>query len=160
MNRAVRIITFLFILLILAVGAAGYFFWQYRKASQAVTGDSGSIATSEEVAQTVALVSRHAVLPQGETPTVATITDTQNLEGQDFFKNARNGYKVLVYSLARLAVLYDPELDRIVNMATINAEGPGVNEEIQQDASTSQDVILDEDSSTDAEEIDETALPE
>ena len=126
MNRAARIIVFLFMLLILAVGAAGYFSCQYWKVAREAPADTGSVATPDEVAETVALVSRHVLLPTDETPTVATITDTESLQGQEFFKNAKIGHKVLVYSEARLAILYDASLDRVVNMAQLNPEAADI----------------------------------
>jgi uncharacterized membrane protein len=123
MNRAAKVIIALFVLLILAVAGAGYFFWQYKKA-QTVPADTGTVAAAQEVAQTVALIAAHVVLPEGETPTVATITDTSTLAGQEFFKNAKVGDKVIVYPNARTAILYDPTLDRIVNMAQISPTSP------------------------------------
>lgn len=135
MNRAAKVILILFVLFVLALGGALYFFWQYKKAQTMPTDGTGNVATVEEVAQTVALVAQHALLPDGETPTVATITDVESLAGQEFFKNAKVGYKVLVYPEARVAILYDPVIDRVVNMAQINPadEAGGVPQDALQD---------------------------
>lgn len=115
MNRAAKVILFLFFLLIASVAVAGYFFWQYRQ-----TKELAANPTQAEVERVVNLVAQHVVLPEGETPTVATVTSVEELQDQPFFKNAQNGYQVLVYQQTGLAVLYDPNNDRVVNMAQIN----------------------------------------
>jgi hypothetical protein len=121
MNTSAKVIISLFILLILAVGGAGYFFWQYQKARQATAAtENATAADPGEVARVVELVSQHVVLPGSEEPTVATITDTSVLQGQEFFRNAKVGHKVLVYQQARVAILYDPDIDRVINMSQIS----------------------------------------
>lgn len=122
MNRAAKVIVLLFVLLIIALGGAGYFFWKYKNTTEsAQTGDQA------EVQEIIERVGRHVVLPEGETPTVANVANVEELQDQDFFKNAKNGYKVLVYQQARQAILYDPESDRVVNMATINPGDVGTD---------------------------------
>jgi hypothetical protein len=65
-------------------------------------------------------VGKLMILPD-ETPTVATVTDPAQLQGQAFFAKAKKGDKVLIFTQARKAVLYDPVADRIVDVAPINA---------------------------------------
>ncbi|OGN17447.1 MAG: hypothetical protein A3F48_04405 [Candidatus Yanofskybacteria bacterium RIFCSPHIGHO2_12_FULL_41_9] len=60
------------------------------------------------------------VLPTDEQPTVATVTDLEALKGQPFFLNAKIGYKVLIYTKAKKAILYDPQARKIVEVAPIN----------------------------------------
>lgn len=60
------------------------------------------------------------VLPEGETPTIATVSDPEKLKNQPFFAKAKVGDKVLIYTNARKAILYDPVADRILEVAPIN----------------------------------------
>jgi hypothetical protein len=59
-------------------------------------------------------------LPQGETPTIATVNDASKLKNQAFFANAKDGDKVLIYSKAGKAVLYRPSSNRIIEYSTAN----------------------------------------
>ena len=65
-------------------------------------------------------VSRLISLPQDEEPTVATVSDPQLLKNQAFFANAKAGDKVLIYTRARKAVLYDPVNKKILEVAPLN----------------------------------------
>lgn len=110
-----KIILSLFTLLVLTVAIAGYFFWQYRQ-----TKELADNPTQAEVERIVALVAQHIVLPDNEIPSVAMVTSVEELRDQPFFRNAQNGYQVLVYQQSGLAVMYDPQRDLVVNMAQIN----------------------------------------
>lgn len=82
-------------------------------------------ANPEKVAQEQAAdlsgeVSKYLELPQGETPTVATVSDVEKLKDQAFFKNAQNGDQVLIYSNAGRAVLYRPSTKKIIEFTQIN----------------------------------------
>jgi mRNA-degrading endonuclease RelE of RelBE toxin-antitoxin system len=58
-------------------------------------------------------------LPQDEEPTVATITDLKPLEGQEFFKDARIGDKVIFYKEAGRAILYRPTQNKVITAAPL-----------------------------------------
>ena len=59
-------------------------------------------------------------LPQGETPTVATISDKEKLNGQAFFSNAQNGDILFAYTTSMKAILYRPSTNKIINVAPIS----------------------------------------
>lgn len=61
-----------------------------------------------------------AVLPKGEVPTVATVTEVEKLAGQPFFSKAENGDKVVVFGVAKTAILYRPSVKKIISMTTID----------------------------------------
>lgn len=75
-----------------------------------------------EVKSLVEKVGRLAVLPTDETPTIATVSDPDALKDQAFFVDAQKGYKVLIYSNAKKAFLYDPVSDKIINIAPLNTQ--------------------------------------
>ena len=73
---------------------------------------------------TIAAVGKLIVLPSGETPTVATVTDPTKLPDQPFFANAKSGDKVLIFTAAKEAILYRPGTNIIVDTTPIST-GPG-----------------------------------
>lgn len=72
-------------------------------------------------------------LPQGEKPTVATVTEESKLKEQAFFSKAKNGDKVLVYTNARQVVVYRPLENRIISVGSVNISQ---QEEMQGDLAT------------------------
>ncbi len=107
------VIAVVVIVLIGAVGTSVYF---YRKANTDPQEDA-----TKELASTIKLIGKHMVLPTDEEPTMATVSDPAKLKDQPFFANAKKGDKVLIYSESRKAILYNPETDRIIEVAPINA---------------------------------------
>lgn len=72
----------------------------------------------KELTAIVESVSKIMVLPKDETPQVAIIQDVDALKKtQDFFNDAQNGDKILVYAKARKAIIYREETNQIVNVA-------------------------------------------
>ncbi|MHB8860609.1 MAG: hypothetical protein ACYC48_02640 [Minisyncoccota bacterium] len=60
-------------------------------------------------------------LPQGETPTMATISDASAVKkGQPFLSNAANGDILIVYSNAAEALLYRPSTDKLIAVGPVN----------------------------------------
>ena len=107
------------ILLVFAALTALYYYRQFtnlRKNPQQVA--------QQETADIVRLVSKHIVLPEGEDPTLATVTDAEKLKDQPFFAHAKIGDKVLIYTNARKAILYNPQSDKLVEVAPLNIGNP------------------------------------
>ena len=76
-------------------------------------------------------------LPQGETPTVATISDVTKLADQTFFKSAKNGDVLLAYTAAMEAVIYRPSANMIINVAPISTnQAPNVASPAKQGTQT------------------------
>ena len=108
-------------LLLSSAGAALYFYRAYREASEARQNGS-------EAEQLVARISRFMELPQGESPTLATVTDKVKLEGQVFFKNAENGDKVLIYESSGKAIIFRPSTGRIMNVSAVNVGNSSIEQ--------------------------------
>lgn len=104
------------VLLILATGVAGYFYYQSRHAAQ--------IADSKEIEELTKTIGKFMELPEGEAPTLATVTDREKLADQTFFLKAENGDKVLIYSQSGKAILYRPSSGKIVDVTTVNVNQP------------------------------------
>jgi len=116
------------ILVFLAVLAfAIYSFVSYRNVQekiQALTTTEGQQKMiNDEIQNLVAKMSKHIVLPTGETPTLATITDIDALKKeQPFYEGASNGDKILIYKNAKKGFIYDPFRDLIVNVGPVTFE--------------------------------------
>jgi len=59
-------------------------------------------------------------LPTTEHPTVVTIKDEDKLKDQQFFKDAKNGDQLVMYSNAKLALIYRQAEHKLVNVGPIN----------------------------------------
>lgn len=105
----------LVILALLMVGVSGYL---YKKVS--VLKQTPDAAIKAETDALVEEISKIILLPAGETPTLATVTDPALLKDQAFFAKAKAGDKVLLYGTAKKAFLYDPVAKKIVEVAPIN----------------------------------------
>jgi hypothetical protein len=103
---------------IILLGLAGYFFYQYQKLfPNTVATQAAALKEAKDLAATVGKL---MLLPKDETPTVATVTDIDKIKDQPFFKNASNGDKVLIYPNAKLAVIYNPRANLIINFGPLN----------------------------------------
>ncbi len=100
---------------VIAIVLAGLFYWQLRALKQ----DPQAQAV-KETAGLVAKVSQLIVLPTGETPTVATVSDPAALKDQAFFAKAEKGDKVLIYTSAKKAILYSVLKNKILDVAPLN----------------------------------------
>ncbi|MBX4195609.1 hypothetical protein KW796_01475 [Candidatus Parcubacteria bacterium] len=83
-----------------------------------------ALAAQEEIQKVVAEVGRFIILPDDETPTMATVSDPSKLSGQPFFENAEAGDKVLIYTISRKAILWRPSTKKIIEVASINVTSP------------------------------------
>lgn len=104
-----------------AIGGTGfYYFRQYQHAQ--VLLHNPTAAAQEEIRALTEKVGRHIQLPGNETPTVATVSDTSKLAGQPFFAKAETGDRVLIFTQTGKAILYRPEIDKIIEVAPVNLQ--------------------------------------
>ena len=78
------------------------------------------VLLNKEVKTLTQRVGEHIFLPEGEVPTIATVSDPEALRGQTFFIDAKKGDKVLIFPNAKKAILYDPIADKIITIAPLN----------------------------------------
>lgn len=107
------------VLLLLTAGGAGGAAYYYRDQAAKLKVNPQEAAQAE-VSALIAKVSQLILLPTDEEPTVATVADPDKLKDQVFFKNAHKGDKVLIYTTARKAVLYDPVAHKIIEVAPVS----------------------------------------
>ena len=115
------------ILVVLAVIIGGAYYVRRMKLDNnrlenLVNGSQAS--AKEETKSLVDKVGKLVVLPEGENPVVATVTDKEKLKAQPVFAKAENGDKILIYPVARKAYIYNPKMNRIVDVVAVNIESP------------------------------------
>lgn len=112
---------FILFVVLAVLGSGGYLY----KRNRDLSAENKLLSNPTEVAkiqqeELVSLVGALVVLPSGETPTVATVSDAAKLKDQAFFVEAQNGDKVLIYTKAKKAYLYRPSTDKLINIAPVN----------------------------------------
>lgn len=118
LNKKYGIILFGLVLLLIASVPSIYFYRQNQRAQERLKNPS--IFAEEEAKQLVATVSTIIDLPADETPTIATVTDSEKLKDQPFFARSQQGDKVLIYSKSLKAILYRPSTNKIIEVAPVN----------------------------------------
>lgn len=77
----------------------------------------------KELTTAIAAVSKHMVLPEGDEPVLATVTDAETLATQQaFFAGVANGDQLLLFPRNVKAILYSPSRDKIVNVGPIQQD--------------------------------------
>jgi cell division protein FtsB len=107
--------------ILIVLGTGGYLYKRNHdlQAENKLLSNPTELAKQQQV-ELEKLVGALVDLPSGETPTVATVSDSAKLKEQAFFELAQNGDKVLIYSKAKKAYLYRPSTNKMVNIAPVN----------------------------------------
>ncbi|TSC85119.1 MAG: hypothetical protein G01um101413_503 [Parcubacteria group bacterium Gr01-1014_13] len=84
--------------------------------------------SQEENQKIIDAVGKLVLLPEGEAPTIATVTDPEKLKGQQaFFARAAAGDKVLIYTGALKAIMYRPSENKIIEIAPLVIGNPNAS---------------------------------
>lgn len=74
----------------------------------------------KELSIAVFAVSKHMVLPEGDEPVLATITDAEAIiKQQTFFTGAVNGDQLLLFPKSMKAIIWSPSRKKIINVGPI-----------------------------------------
>lgn len=114
------ILKFLALGLIFLVIGGGLVYAVAKKRPSLIGLPKSGVEIQKEVTALVTTVGKLISLPSDETPTVATVTDIEKIKDQVFFKNAKVGDKVLIYTNAKKAILYRPSENRIIEVGAVN----------------------------------------
>lgn len=75
---------------------------------------------AQELASAVATVGELMILPEGDEPVLATVTDAEALiKQQAFFTGAVNGDQLLLFPRSLKAIIYSPSRNKIINAGPI-----------------------------------------
>ena len=107
-------------ILIIALVPSIYFYNQYQKAQKMLK--EPELVIKEEAQKLEKIIGLLIELPKGEIPTVATVTDIDEVKNQAFFVRAKNGDKVLIYEKASKAILYRPSTNKIIEVGPVTRE--------------------------------------
>lgn len=114
-----HILTFILVfLLVLALLASYYFYTKYQASKQSL--NKPQVGTQQEIENLKEKIGALIELPKEEEPIPATVSDVTKLKDQTFFAKAKNADKVLIYSKAKIAILYRPSTNKIINVAPVN----------------------------------------
>ena len=122
-----KISTIIIIILLAVVAGGGYYFYtKYNETKQEVeklsTAQGQQELTKTQTQQLLGEMRSRIVLPEGEDPVVATITDINLLKENEFYKDAKNDDRVVVYATAKKAYIYRPSTKTIVNVGAFQIE--------------------------------------
>ena len=108
-------------LLAIGVGFLGYNYINMQKEIKNLKDPKAAEALAkQEVQRVVEKVGAHMILPKGEEPTLASITDIDALKKeQPFYEGAENGDQILVYKNAKIGIVYSPTKDKIVKVGPV-----------------------------------------
>ncbi len=115
-----RNIFFILTFLLILVGVASFYVYKKLNTIAHFEVKNELSVEQQEVSDILTKVGRLMILPTDEEVAIATVTTLENLEGQTFFANAQIGDKVLVYKNNRKAILYNPTLDKIIEVSPVN----------------------------------------
>lgn len=137
-NKKALLYVFVGLLFLASLGVGGYFFWKHRELKQQNRELSDKVssvskeleifktnpeqAAQAEVDRYVSEVGKLYDLPKEEKPSVATVKDKEKLKDQPFFAKAVNGDVTLIYTNAKLAILYRPSTKQIVNVSSVTIQ--------------------------------------
>lgn len=116
MNLNYKLAVPIAVLVLAVIAGSGYYLYSQNQKPPV----QNPASTREETKGLVAEVGKLIDLPKDEDPTVATVTDISKLSDQPFFQKAKNGDKVLIYTNAKKAILYDPNAKKVLDVAPIN----------------------------------------
>ena len=104
------------ILLILTLVVALHYYRENSKL-RSLSTEKNITTTDDPVSSAIIAVEKHILLPQGERPQVASVSNLIPLANIPFFGNALVGDEVLVYCKASLSILYSPSRDKVIEVS-------------------------------------------
>lgn len=105
----------MFFALVVAISLGGYFYYKLHNLQK-----NTQEGVKKETKDLLGKVARLYLIPTGEEPTIATVSDPVKLKDQSFFSSSQKDDKVLIFTEAGKAVLYRPSIDKIIEVAPIN----------------------------------------
>ncbi len=110
-----RYLLFVLVFFLIAGGITILYFYKKN-----ISYNNPNLASESRARSIAEQVGKLVALPTDEVPTVATVSDPALLKDQGFFAEAKKGDIVLIYTGAGKAILYDPVINKIINMSSIN----------------------------------------
>ena len=113
-DHALLVVAVQTVVIVILVVVAGVFAWQYNS----LRGNPNALA-EETTKRLVTKVSKVYDLPD-EKPSVVQISDKEKFKDQPFFASAANGDYLLVYTKAKIAILFREAENKLINVGPIS----------------------------------------
>lgn len=127
--------------LLALVGTVSYYYYLHKNPLP----QDPTIIYAKKVKAMTDQVSKYTALPTDEEPVIATISDKKVLPNEQFFKNAEDGDKILLYKKHKEAILFRPSTEKVITIAALDFRDvtptPALSEPSVAGASTSADVV-------------------
>lgn len=120
-DRKVHVLVGLLVFLILLAGGSTIYFY---KKSKKPLADETTPVSEQQLKETLALVSKIALLPENDKPVLAIVSDPSQLKADAFFVDSKVGDRALVYPFIGRAFLYRPSTNQIINIMTFLPDSP------------------------------------
>lgn len=136
--------------MLVAIIIAGWFGYDWYRSEREIERLSQKPTAEKMSADTAALlgkIKKHMLLPE-EDPTIATITDAENLiQQQPFYAGTQNGDKLLIFPNAKKAIIYSEARDKLINIGPIYFNTPKATDNPEPATESASDVSDAEDNS-------------
>jgi hypothetical protein len=121
-HHSIVLIGALTLFLVLTAAVGGYLYYNYQTSQREIAKlkQNPQTIAKQETDEVAAKIGALMDLPKNEEPTLATVTDIAKLKNQQFFAQAQNGDKVLIYAQSSKAILYRPQTNKIIEVASVN----------------------------------------
>ena len=108
---------------VLAAVAVAILIWQYLDARAELNRFNDPVkAVEAESKDLVGQVSKIMILPNGEQPVPAEVSDESRFADNPAFAGVKNGDKLLIYQEQRKVIIYRPSTNQIVNVISVAAD--------------------------------------
>lgn len=117
------------LVIFLVVTVIGVLIWQLLDARNEIRQlNNNPEQASQQISDgTVDKVGQLIVLPEGETPRVAKVSELGKLPSSPLFANVQQEDVVLIYDKAKRVIIYRPSENKIVEVATYTSDSPTDN---------------------------------
>ena len=121
-------VLFVLVGILLGIGLTFLYVQKYGIPFEKVLQNVSKVEEDKKIQEITDSVGKLMILPKGEQPVIATITDSAGLaKEQPFYVGSSNGDVVLVYKKALKAIIYSPEKNIIVNVGPVSVQSDTQN---------------------------------
>lgn len=123
-------------LIVLGILWSGYNYYSTSKQLAVLTDPNiAAEASRKQTEEVLGKIGKLMILPKDKKPVVATINDVEKLSTtQDFYREAHNGDRLVIFPASKKAIIYDEDDNRIVNVGPIVYNSPEAEAKVSQDA--------------------------
>jgi hypothetical protein len=117
MNKKNILNIVMIILFTIGISFGGYFYYKLNQLKKGI-----NVSNNKEIKSLILKVSKLYLVPEDEVPTLATVTDPEIVKDKSFFTLAEMGDKVFIYAKLGKAILYRPNINKIVEVVSVGVD--------------------------------------